>query len=49
MEAQERGGFQDDGGTDQPARADEQRAQAGDEAIREAEVGGPFAGAIENQ
>jgi NAD(P)-dependent dehydrogenase (short-subunit alcohol dehydrogenase family) len=45
----ERGRSQDDGGTDQPARADEQRAQAGDEAIREAEVGGPFAGAIENQ
>jgi hypothetical protein len=28
MEAQERGGFQDDGGTDQPARAHEQRAHA---------------------
>ena len=49
MEAQERGGFQDDGGTDQPARADEQRAHAGDEAFSEAEVGGPFPGAIEDQ
>ena len=42
MEAQERGGFQDDGGTDQPARAHEQRAHAGDEAISEAEVGDRF-------
>ena len=49
MEAQERGGFQDDGGPDQPARADEQRAHAGDEAISEAEVGGPFPRAIEDQ
>jgi hypothetical protein len=49
MEAQERGGFEDDGGTDQPARADEQRAHAGDHAISEVEVGGTSAGAIENQ
>ena len=49
MEAEERGGFQDDGGTDQPARAHEQRAHAGDEAISETEVGGPLAGAIEDQ
>ena len=49
MEAQERGGFQDDGGTDQPARAHEQRAHAGDEAFSEAEVGGPFPRAIEDQ
>src|ERR1700730_4665686 len=34
--AQERGGFLDDGGTDQPARADEQHAHAGDEADSEA-------------
>jgi hypothetical protein len=49
MEAQERGGLQDDGGTDQPARAYEQRAHAGDEAISESEVGGTFLGAIQNQ
>ena len=47
--AQERGGFQDDGGTDQPARANEQGAHVGDEAVSEAEVGGTFPGAIENQ
>ena len=49
MEAQERGGFQDDGGTDQPARAHEERARTGDHAISEAEVGGTSPGAIENQ
>jgi hypothetical protein len=49
MEAQERGGFQDDGGTDQPARAHEQRAHGGDHPISEAEVGGSSPGAIENQ
>jgi hypothetical protein len=49
MEAQERGGFQNDGGPDQPARAHQQRAYAGDHAITEAEVGGTSPGAIENQ
>ena len=49
MEAQERGGFQDDRGTDQPARAHEERARTGDHAISEAEVGGTSPGAIENQ
>ena len=49
MEAQERRGFQDDGGSDQPARAHEQRTHAGDHPIREAEVGGTSPGAIENQ
>ena len=49
MEAQERGGFQNDGGTDHPARAHEQRAHAGDEAISEAEVGRPFPGPNEDQ
>ena len=49
MEAQQRGGFEDDGGTNQPARAHEQRAHAGHDAISEAEVGGTSAGAIENQ
>jgi hypothetical protein len=49
MEAQERGGFQDDGGTDQPARAHEQRTHAGDHPISETEVGGTPPGAIEHQ
>ena len=49
MEAQERGGFQDDRDTDQPARAHEQRTHAGDHAISEAEVGGTSPGAIEDQ
>src|SRR5712692_3565635 len=49
MEAQERGGFQDDGGTDQPARAHEQRTHAGDHPISETEVGGTSPGAIENE
>ena len=49
MEAQERGGFQNDGGPDQPARAHQQRAYAGDHAITEAEVGGTSPGAIEDQ
>jgi hypothetical protein len=49
MEAQQRRGFQDDGGTDQPARAHEERARTSDHAISEAEVGGTSPGAIENQ
>src|SRR5712692_8261926 len=49
MEAQERGGFQDDGGTDQPARAYEQRTHAGDHPSSEADVGGTSPGAIGNQ
>jgi hypothetical protein len=49
MEAQQRGGFEDDGGTDQPARANAQRAHAGHQAIGDPEVGGTSAGAIENQ
>jgi len=49
MEAQERLEFQDDGGTDQPARAHEQRTDAGDHPISEAEVRRASPGAIENQ
>ena len=49
MEAQERGGFQDDGGTDQPARAHQDRTYAGDHTVSEAEIGGTSPGAIENQ
>src|SRR5712692_785193 len=37
--AQERGGFQHDRGTDQPARAHDERTQAGDDAISQAETG----------
>ena len=39
MKAQERGGFQNDRGTDQPVRAHEERAHAGNEAISDAEIG----------
>jgi len=49
METQERGGFQDDRGTDQPARAHEERTEPGDHAVGEAEIGRPFPGTIENQ
>jgi len=48
MEAQERGAFQDDGGTDQPSRA-QAACTRRDEALSEAEVGGPFPRAIEDQ
>jgi hypothetical protein len=49
MEAQECRRFQDDGGPDQPVRAYEQRAHAGDHPITETEVGGTSPGPIENQ
>ena len=49
MEPQERRGFQDDRGTDQPARAHEERTHAGDDAISEAEIGCTFPGTIEDQ
>jgi hypothetical protein len=49
MEAQERRGFEDDRGTDQPARAHEQRADAGDDAISEAQIRGTSPGAIQNK
>ena len=49
MEAQKRGRFQDDGGTDKPARAHEQRAQAGDHPISGMELGGTSPGTSENQ
>jgi hypothetical protein len=47
--AQERRGLQDDHGTDQPPRTQKERTQAGDYAIRRAEVGGTFPAAIEDQ
>ena len=49
MEAKERGGFQDDGDTDQPARPHEQRTEAGDHAIPEPEGWRTLPGAIEDQ
>ena len=49
MEAQKRGRFQDDGGTDKPARAHEQCTQAGDHPISGAEPGRTSSGTIENQ
>ncbi|OLD17670.1 MAG: hypothetical protein AUJ01_08680 [Acidobacteria bacterium 13_1_40CM_3_65_5] len=49
MEAQERGGFQHDRGPDQPAGAHEERTDAGDDAITEAEMGCTFPGTIEDE
>ena len=49
MEPQERGGFQDDRGTDQPARAHEEPTYSSDDAIRETEIGCTFSGTIEDQ
>jgi hypothetical protein len=48
MELQEGGRFQDDRGTDQSTRAHEKRTHAGDEAIRETEIGCTFPGTIED-
>ena len=49
MEAHEDRRFQNDGGADQTARPHEKRADAGDEPVSLAEVGGASAGAIEDQ
>jgi hypothetical protein len=49
MDPQERCGFQDDGDTDQPPLAHEQRTRAGDHPISEAEVRRTSPGAIEDQ
>jgi len=49
MQAQERGGLQDNRGTDQPARAHEERTHGSHDAIREAEIRSPFPGPIEDQ
>jgi len=49
MEAQERGGFQNDRGTDQSARAHEERTHAGDHAINEEEMGCTAPGTIEDE
>ncbi len=49
MKTQERRGFEDDRGTDHPARSHEKRTKARDHAIRHGELGGPFSGTIEDQ
>ena len=49
MKAQERGGLQDNAGTDQPSRAHEERTHASDDAIRQAEIRCPLPGPIEDQ
>ena len=49
MKAQESRRLQNKGRTDQPGRLNEQRAPTGDEAIREEEIGGALAGAMEDQ
>ena len=49
MKAQERCGFEDDCGTDQPARAHEERAHAGDQAIGATQIGEPLSRTVEDQ
>ena len=49
MKAQQRRRLEDDRGTDQPARAHEERTQAGDNPIGGAEIGRPFSRTIEDQ
>ena|SRR5215831_18762045 len=49
MEAEERGRLQDDRGPHQPARAHEQRANAGDHALAKPELRRTRPGAIEDQ
>jgi hypothetical protein len=49
MKAQQGGGFEDDRGTDHPARLHEERTQAGDNTIREPKIGRPFSRPIEDQ
>ena len=49
VKAQESRRLQNKGRTDQPGRRYKQRAPTGDEAIREAEIGGALAGAMEDQ
>ena len=49
MKVQQRGRFEDDRGTDQPARADEDRTQTGDDTIGGTQIGRPFSRSIEDQ
>ena len=48
-QTRERGGLQDNRGTDQPARVDEERTHPSDDAIRDAETRCPFPNPIEDQ
>jgi hypothetical protein len=49
MKAQERGGLQNDRGTDQPPRMHEERTDASSDAISDAEIWCPFSRPIEDQ
>jgi hypothetical protein len=49
MNSEQRGGLQDNHGTDQPARPHEERTHVGDDAICEAEIRCSFPGPIEDQ
>jgi hypothetical protein len=49
MKTEERGGLQDNRGTDQPARAHEEHVHAGNDAIREAEIRCTLPGPIQDQ
>ena len=49
MQVQQRRRFEDNRETDQPARADEERTQTGDHAIRGTEIGRPFSRPIQDQ
>ena len=49
MKTQERCRFEHDRGTDQSARAHEERTHAGDHAVREAEIGRPVPSTIQDQ
>ena len=49
MQAQQRGRFEDNRGTDQPARTEEDRAQTSDHAISGTEIGRPSSRPIQDQ
>jgi len=49
MQAKERGRLEDNRGTDQPARAEEDRTQTGDHAIGGTEIGRPSSRTTEDQ
>ena len=49
MQSQHRGRFEDNRGTDQPARAHKDRTQTGDHAIGGTQIGRPFSRTIEDQ
>ena len=49
MEIHERRRLEDDRGTDQPARAHEERTEARDDAIEDKQAGRPLSGTVENE